>query len=187
MPEASPPEDERQRMLRLKKGDPEAFADLFRRHQPGVFSFVHRLSGGNTALAEDVAQQVFLNFWTHRNDYDLDKPLPPLLLTMARNAWLNAAKREEYRKTSPLKEEVAAGPSRGGRLDPRLEQKELEEALERGLDALEPPIREVFVLSRYHELKYAEIATMLGVSIKTVEARLSRALQVLQDKLKDFL
>ncbi len=174
-------------MLRLKKGDPDAFADLFRQHHPSVFNFVHRLSAGNTALAEDVAQQVFLNFWTHRNDYDLDKPLPPLLLTMARNAWLNAAKREEYRKTSPLQEDVAASPRRGDRLDPRLEQQEIEQALERGLDALDPPVREVFVLSRYHELKYAEIAAMLGVSIKTVEARLSRALQVLQDKLKDFL
>ena len=106
---------------------------------------------------------------------------------MARNAWLNAAKREEYRKTSPLLEEMASSPGRGGRLDPRLEQKEMEEALERGLSALEPPIREVFILSRYHEMKYAEIAQTLGVSVKTVEARLSRALQALQETLKDFL
>ena len=187
MPDPSSPEEERKRILRLQNGDPEAFADLFRLHHPAVYNFVHRLSGGNTGLAEDVAQQVFLNFWTHRGDYDLQKPLPPLLLTMARNAWLNAAKREEYRKTSPLQEDLAASPPRGDRLDPRLEQKEIEEALEKGLDSLDPPLREVFVLSRYHELKYAEIAKMLGVSIKTVEARLSRALQILQDKLKDFL
>jgi RNA polymerase sigma-70 factor, ECF subfamily len=187
MPDPSSLEEERKRILRLKNGDPDAFAEVFRQHHPSVLNFVHRLSGGNTGLAEDVAQQVFLNFWTHRNDYDLEKPLPPLLLTMARNAWLNAAKREEYRKTSPLQEDLAAGPKRGDRLDPRLEQKEIEESLERALNALDPPVREVFILSRYHELKYAEIARMLGVSIKTVEARLSRALQVLQEHLKDFL
>ena len=186
MPSPSPPEDDRRRMLRLKNGDADAFAEIYRLHHPSILSFVHRLSG-NLVLAEDVAQHVFMNFWTHRADYDLEKPLPPLLLTMARNAWLNAAKREEYRRTSPLQEELAPSPARGGRLDPRLEQKEIEEALERGLAALEPPVREVFVLSRYHEMKYAEIAQTLGVSVKTVEARLSRALQALQETLKDFL
>lgn len=170
-------------MLRLKNGDADAFAEVYRLHHPGVLGFVHRLSGGNTVLAEDVAQQVFMNLWTHRSDYDLEKPLPPLLLTMARNAWLNAAKREEYRKTSPLREELAPAARRSDGLDSR----DVEEAVERALRALEPPIREVFVLSRYHQMKYAEIAQALGVSVKTVEARLSRALQVLQEKLKDFL
>ncbi|MBV8881145.1 MAG: sigma-70 family RNA polymerase sigma factor, partial [Planctomycetaceae bacterium] len=130
---------------------------------------------------EDVAQQVFMNFWSHRNEYDLDKPVTPLLLTMARNAWLNMAKREEYRKTSELKEDGAS------QVDHGLNRKELEAAIEKSLAALEEPIREVFILSRYHELKYTQIAQMLGISVKTVEARLSRALQDLQKLLKDFL
>lgn len=175
------PEEERAKRLRLKSGDPEAFAEFFREHQPGVLNFVHRLSGGNATLAEDVTQQVFLSFWTHRNEYDLEKPLTPLLLTMARNAWLNLAKREEYRKTSELKEDGAS------QIDHGLERKELEKALEKSLAALEEPLREVFILSRYHELKYAQIAQMLGISVKTVEARLSRALQELQKLLKEFL
>ena len=181
MPPPSSPEEERARRLRLKSGDPEAFAEFFREHQPGVLNYVHRLSGGNVTLAEDVAQQVFLSFWTHRNEYDLEKPVTPLLLTMARNAWLNAAKREEYRKTSELKEDGASAQDRG------LERRELETAIEKSLASLEEPLREVFILSRYHSLKYSQIAQMLGISIKTVEARLSRALQDLQKLLKDFL
>ena len=175
------PEEERQRRLRLKSGDPEAFAELFREHQPGILNYVYRLSGGNSTLAEDVTQQVFMNFWTHRNEYDLEKPITPLLLTMARNAWLNTAKREDYRKTSELKEDGASGQDRG------LERRELETAIEKSLAALDEPLREVFLLSRYHEMKYAQIAQMLGISVKTVEARLSRALQDLQKHLKDFL
>lgn len=177
----SSPDEERARRLRLKSGDPEAFAEFFREHQPAVLNYVHRLSGGNRTLAEDVAQQVFLSFWTHRNEYDLEKPVTPLLLTMARNAWLNAAKREEYRKTSELKEDGASG------VDHSLESKELERAIEKALGALEEPIREVFILSRYHGMKYAEIAQVLGISVKTVEARLSRGLQDLQKLLKEFL
>jgi len=177
----SSPEEERQKRLRLRSGDPEAFAEFFRDYQPGVLNYIYRLSGGNTPLAEDVSQQVFLSFWTHRNEYDLDKPVTPLLLTMARNAWLNAAKREEYRKTSELKEDGASG------LDHHLDRKELETAIEKSLASLDEPLREVFILSRYHEMKYSQIAQMLGLSVKTVEARLSRALQDLQKLLKDFL
>lgn len=177
----SSPEEERRNRLRLKEGDPEAFADFFREHQPGILNYIYRLSGGNRSLAEDVSQQVFLSFWNHRNEYDLDKPLAPLLLTMARNAWLNAAKREDYRKTSELKEDGASAQDRG------LERRELEKAIERALAALDDPLREVFVLSRYHGLKYSQIAQLLGISVKTVEARLSRALQDLQRLLKDFL
>ena len=189
MPPRPPAGDDRAHVERLQSGDPEAFAELYRAHQPGVLNFVYRLSGRNAPLAEDVAQQVFMSFWTHRAEYDLSKPLAPLLLTMARNAWLNAAKREEYRKTAPLQEDLAtAGPARrSDRLDPRLEQKELEDAIERALAALEPGVREAFLLSRYQGLKYAEIAQVLGLSVKTVEARLSRALEHLQEKLKDFL
>ena len=175
------PEDDRQKRLRLKSGDPEAFADLFREHQPTILNYVYRLSGGNSTLAEDVSQQVFMSFWSHRNEYDLDKPITPLLLTMARNAWLNAAKREDYRKTSELKEDGASQQDRG------LERRELESAIEKSLSALDEPLREVFILSRYHSLKYSQIAQMLGISVKTVEARLSRALQDLQKLLKDFL
>lgn len=185
MHDPGPPDDERKRLLRLKEGDPDAFSEFFLKHQPGILNYVHRLSGGNRTLAEDVTQQVFLSFWTHRAEFDLERPLVPLLLTMARNAWVNAAKREEYRKTSPLQETVAEPPHAAMGRD--LEQHELEKAVERALAKLEPSFREVFVLSRYNGLKYAEIAGVLGISVKTVEARLSRALQDLHSHLKDFL
>jgi RNA polymerase sigma-70 factor (ECF subfamily) len=179
---AQPPTDEERRQRqRLRAGDPQAFAEVYRRHQPGVYAFLYRLSNGNAPLAEDVCQHVFMNFWTHRADYDLERPLPPLLLTMARNAWINASKREEYRRTLELKEDGVQDRDR------TIETRELEKVVEAALGALEPDLKEVFLLSRYHDLRYAQIAEMLGVSVKTVEARLSRALQELQKRLKDFL
>jgi RNA polymerase sigma-70 factor (ECF subfamily) len=174
-------------MNRVRAGDPEAFTELFRRYQPGVMNYILRVSGGNVPLAEDVAQQVFLSFWVHRNEYDLDKPLTPLLLTMARNAWLNSAKREGFRRAASLEETASSPAALPTPRDRSLEQQELQGVLERALSRLDPGVREVFILSRYHEMKYAEIAQILGISIKTVEARLSRALKELQHHLKDFL
>ncbi len=174
-------------MMRLREGDPEAFSEIFAQYQPGVTNYVYRLSGGNIALAEDIAQQVFLSFWLHREEYDLEKPVTPLLLTMARNAWLNAAKKETLRKAHLAGKTAEAGEGETAAHDHRLEQKEIEDALERALSSLEPALKEVFVLSRYQGLKYSEIGELLGISVKTVEARLSRALRMLHDQLKDFL
>jgi RNA polymerase sigma-70 factor (ECF subfamily) len=167
--------------LQIQADDSDTFVDLFRKHQPDVLSYVCRLSRGNIVLAEDITQQVFLSFWTHRNNYDLSKPFMPLLLTMAHNAWLNALKREDYRKVSPLHEEGAV------HIDREMDERDLEKALEKALSDLDGPVREVFILSRYHGLKYEQISKRMGVSVKTVEARLSRALQELQNLLKDYL
>ena len=110
---------------------------------------------------------------------------------MARNAWLNLAKREGLRKAhlAELTAEASGdreSPAVAAR-DRQLEERELSDTLERALSALEPTLREVFILSRYQGLKYAEIGEILGISVKTVEARLSRALHFLHDRLREFL
>lgn len=178
-----PAGEERELLRRVQAGDPQAFREIFQEYQPGLYHYVYRLSGGDAAAAEDVTQQVFLNFWLHRKEYDLQRPLAPLLLTMARNAWVNTVRRESLRRAPPPIE--AAPPDT--RAERHLERQELERAVERALQELEEPLREVFVLSRYNGLKYGEIAEVLGISIKTVEARLSRALHELERKLKDYL
>lgn len=170
-----------ERMLRLSSEDARVFGDAFRLHRERILKYVLRLSGGNQALAEDVLQQVFLNFWAHRREYDLEKPLAPLLLTMAHNAWINCGKRARPSAT------LVEAPSRLDEPDRHVQKKELEAALTQALAALDEPVRQVFVLSRYQGLKYEEIARTLGVSVKTVEARLSRALEGLRRSLKGFL
>ncbi len=175
---------ERELLQRLKMGDNGTFNEIYKRYQKGVLDYVYRLSGFNQQLAEDVAQEVFLNLWKSRNDHDPAKPPQPLLLTMARNTWINASKRESIRKTAPLHEET---PSRIETPYQTHNLNELEITVDKSLGGLNEPIREVFVLSRYHGLKYSEIAQMLGISIKTVEARLSEALDVLCEKLKTFV
>ena len=156
-------------------------AEVFHRHHPELLNFVYRMSGGNRGAAEDVVQQVFLNLWRNRGSFDWTKPIKPLLLTMARNAWLNLAKRESYRKAVPIDDSFE------GARDTDAQVNDLQIAVKRAVDALEESVRETFVLSRYHGLKYREIAEALGVSVKTVEARMSRALDELRAKLKEWV
>jgi RNA polymerase sigma-70 factor (ECF subfamily) len=153
------------------------FTAVFKAHHREILNYLYRLSGGDRTLAEDLTQQVFLNFWTHRESYDRERPPLPWLLTVARNAWLNASRARKA--TIPLTD--TPGASAPG------SSNDLQESLARALGRLPEPEREAFILSRYIGLKYREIAELLSVSIKTVEARMSRALEVLSVELKDFL
>ena len=78
---------------------------------------------------------------------------------------------------------VSEEPSSPAELDAR----ELAHAFQRALAALPEPVRDAFLLSRRDGLRYAEIATALGISVKTVEARMGRALKELREQLKDWL
>ncbi len=68
-----------------------------------------------------------------------------------------------------------------------LEQSELELKVKESIDGLPDSCRQVFILSRFEEKKYKEIAEELGISIKTVEGQMSRALKILREKLGAYL
>ena len=68
-----------------------------------------------------------------------------------------------------------------------LVEEEIQIALKRAVDLLPDRCREVFELSRTHNLKYAEIAQVLGISVKTVEAQMGKALRVLREELRPWL
>ena len=69
----------------------------------------------------------------------------------------------------------------------QLELNELEAKIEATIQSLPDRCREVFILSRYEELKYSEIAKKLEISIKTVEVQMSKALKILRENLSEFL
>ena len=69
----------------------------------------------------------------------------------------------------------------------RLKLKELEQRLDAALKTLPEQCRTVFQMSRFEELKYLEIACKLGISVKTVENHMGKALRLLREQLRDFL
>jgi len=71
--------------------------------------------------------------------------------------------------------------------DNYIQFEELKEKIEQAIDVLPDEIKEVFIMNRFEELKYREIAEKLDLSVKTIEARMSKALVVLRKELKDYL
>jgi RNA polymerase sigma-70 factor (ECF subfamily) len=174
---------EEELLARLRRGDDEAFASLFRAHYPTVLAAAARLLG-DRSRAEEIAQDVMLELWRRREGLVLGVPVGAYLHQAARNRALNQLRHE---RTTQRGEPFVRVPTASPRADQRALSGELAAAAKDALLALSAPQREVFELSRLRGLTYAEIAELLGISIKTVEARMGRALKELRERLAPWL
>lgn len=135
--------------------------------------------------AEEVVQSVFIGFWEKRNQVEIDTSLSSYLYRSVRNHALNVLKHEKVkRKHSGY---VLNHHSEISEDHVSMETSELEKRITAALQTLPEQCRLVFTMSRYREMKYAEIADELGISIKTVENHMGKALRLMREELKDYL
>jgi RNA polymerase sigma-70 factor, ECF subfamily len=175
--------DERAMIEGLRTGAPAAFDSIFRAHYPLLVAVGQSLLG-DRAAAEDVAQDVMLELWRRRENIVLDTSLRAYLARAARNRALNRIRHERVgRRADPEYE----GPAPAPHADRQLAEAELDGAIQHAVHGLPARCREVFELSRAQGLRYAEIAQVLGVSVKTVEAHMGKALRLLREHLAPWL
>ena len=167
-------------VARARRGEREAFALLYRRHQAFVYRFARGMTG-SSALAEDVVQDVFLALMRDLDRYEPDRaPLRTYLFGSARN--LARYKARGLWRLLSLDEAADAV----GQDDPAAALASTEEArhLRQCLGALPAKYREVIVLCDLQEVNYADTASMLGMPIGTVRSRLHRGRQLLLERLR---
>ena len=169
----------------LKKGDITVFEMLFRTYYQSLcnyaFSFVQ-----DRDEAEEIVQSSFLTFWEKRQAIEIKVSPKSYLYTMVRNTCLNVIKHEKI-KQKHAREEIAVAERSHESVSQRVVSTELEEQILTAINTLPEQCRLIFKLSRFEELKYAEIAAQLGISVKTVENQIGKALKIMRDQLKDFL
>jgi len=154
---------------RIREGDEAAFEAMFRTHYDGLCRYVAGYLGSRDA-AEDVVQGVFARIWDDRVHWvvgDLQR-------------YLYAAVR---RRAAPLLALEASARASATPADAEFEAEELRRRLERALTALPARTRAAFVLSRREGLSYAEVASRMAISPKTIGVHISRALTVLRKAL----
>jgi RNA polymerase sigma-70 factor (ECF subfamily) len=175
--------DESELLKRLRAGDDDAYAAIFREHYPALVVSATRVLG-ERALAEEIAQDVLLELWRRRETLELTGPVRAYLHSAARNRSLN---RLRQGKTAQRGEVYVKAPTEAPSADSQVISGELEDAVAGAVASLSGPQREVFEMSRTRGLTYNEIAVLLGISVKSVEARMGRALKQLREQLAPWL
>ena len=130
-------------------------------------------------LAEDVAQDAFVKLWETRDKIDKNS-IKAYVFTIANNLAINQLKRDQL-KFKFLKLQVDKKDIKTPEY--LLEMQEFDEKLQETLSKVPDGAREVFLMNRIDGLKYREIAEMLGLSMKAVEKRMSRALAILREEI----
>jgi RNA polymerase sigma-70 factor (ECF subfamily) len=166
-------------LARARQGDRHAFARLVRAHQSRVRLQLRRLTRGDAALADDLAQETFVQAWLHLNDFRGDARLATWLHRIALTRFL-----QHVRRPQPPMEWREPGNDDGTDAghDPRAVEG-LGRDVERALQAL-TEIQRLAVVHCFHlDLTHAEAARVLGLPLGTLKSHLDRARTRLRDLL----
>ena len=166
-------------LARARQGDRHAFARLVRAHQSRVRLQLRRLTRGDAALADDLAQETFVQAWLHLNDFRGDARLATWLHRIALTRFLQHMRRPQL--PGEWREPDADAADEPGH-DPRPVEG-LVRDVERALQALSE-IQRLAVVHCFHlDLSHAEAAQVLGLPLGTLKSHLDRAKSRLRELL----
>jgi RNA polymerase sigma factor (sigma-70 family) len=166
-------------MLKVKSGDLDKMALLFHRHHRPLYGFLFHMTGQRES-GEDMVQTVFYRMLKSRHTFTGSGEFRTWMYHVARNVlsdhFRKAKRAPRHYDMAGLEERVSADL----RTDELVEKKMAIRALQKAMAALNPESREILVLSRFQELKYAEIAGILEISEGAVKVRVFRAISQLK-------
>jgi len=163
-------------VAQARDGNLEAFAELIRRYQTPVMQFAYRMVG-SAEDAEEIAQDSFVRVYRHLNRLEPKAKFSTFLFGVARNLALNFLRdaKRGGRDVTQLLEANAPIGSNAERPDRTARLREMESAIERGLQLLSDEHREVLVLRELNGLDYETIAQICTCKKGTIKSRLARA------------
>jgi len=165
--------------------DQSTFERIFRDYFLALCSFATRYTQDQDE-AKDIVHQVFTNLWEKRETIHFDQSLRSYLYTSVHNRCLNYIrdKKKFIKDDLPQSEEMLVNYIDQSDF---MEAEELRNEIYSALEELPEGSRNIFKMSRFEGKKYKEIAEELGISIKTVETQMSKALKHMKNKLIKYI
>ena len=161
------------------------YEELFRTYFSSLCYFARKYISDHDSSRE-IVHNVFVTIWEKREEFDFEKPAKSYLFTSVYNRCLNYLRNQKKfvigTESNPV--EVLGDQAV---YEDHLEAAELESKIWSTINLLPEKCREVFVMNRFDGKKYGEIAVKLNISVKTVEAQMSKALKTLREHLKDYI
>jgi RNA polymerase sigma-70 factor, ECF subfamily len=177
-----------------RNGDRASFAKLVERYQRELFHFLVRFLG-DRAAAEDIFQETFLQVHQSADQFDPSRRFRPWLFTIAANKARDLMRSQARRPTNPLQATINAGDEESGQFidlmeaaqpipGETMEREELQKLVQDTVNNMPEHLREIILLSYFHQFPYKEISDILAIPLGTVKSRLHAAVAHFADKWK---
>lgn len=173
-------------LKKIKEGDIKAFESIFRLYYSSLCLYATSITGEEEA-AEEIVQDLFYIFWKEKESLPILRSIKNYLYGAVRNRSLQYLEHRQvkYRyQHTVLAEENPETESYTPQ--DQLEYKELQDLVNRALGKLPDRRLRIFQMHRFEGKKYSEIALLLSLSVKTVEAEMTKALQTLRKEIENY-
>lgn len=169
----------------IGQGDERIFEQVFRKYYGGLCTYGRSILQ-DADEAEEIVQNVFVSIWEKRQEIEITQSLKSYLYRAVHNHCLNRIKhlkvRDEHQQYAVHYQEFSYES-----VSQTVYKNELEQQLAVAIGKLPEQCRIIFKMSRFDELKYQEIADQMGLSVKTIENQIGKALKILRTELADYL
>ncbi len=178
-------EPEKHLCERIRGGDKDAFEYVFKTYYGQLCGYARQIVLDPDA-SEEIIQELFFQLWQKKESLQVNTSLKSYLFRAVHNSCLNHIKhhkiRDAYSQNFKLENiDNSVSDSQN------LEVKELQMRITKAIELLPPERKKVFMMIRFEERKYKEVADILGISVKTVENQMGKAMQFLREALKDLI
>jgi RNA polymerase sigma-70 factor (ECF subfamily) len=165
----------------LSRGDQSAFQQVFDAWYIKLCQYAFTMVR-DMDEAEDVVQSIFIKLWEKREELDIRQTIQSYLFKAVYHRCINVL---EHRTIKLKYQDHETRDAFRQVQSPEVFPQELEDNIKRAINTLPPQCRTIFTMSRFEEMRYAEIADKLKISVNTVENQISKALKILRSELKD--
>ena len=191
-PASAPGTTDEQLLEAYRQGNKNAFAQLVERYQRELFHFLVRFLG-DRAAAEDVFQETFLQVHQSASQFDPSRRFRPWLFTIAANKARDLMRSQARRPTNPLQATSSPGDDESGQYidlmeatnqspGQNLEREELQKLVHGTVMSMPDHLREILLLSYFHQFPYKQISDILAIPLGTVKSRLHAAVAHFADR-----
>jgi len=193
---AGEPRADEQLLLSYRQGDRASFAKLVERYQRELYHFLVRFLG-DRAAAEDVFQETFLQVHQSAEQFDTARRFRPWLFTIAANKARDLIRSQARRPTNPLQASINPGDDDSGEFvdlmssadsfpDEGMQKEELQQQVQKTVLSMPQHLREILLLSYFHQFPYKQISDILEIPLGTVKSRLHAAVAHFADRWKSL-